>query len=599
MESQVLDFRRAMAAIGRRWVVLLIPILGGMGVGAFVIVVSTPTYRARARVLLPPSTVDSKGNDLRDPKTEAYIIASPQVLEPAGKYLKPPRTAQALRSQIHVRAVSSQIEEVAADAPSPNEAVAVANAVARASVAANDRAASGTGDLSTSFLTDQVSHLNEQIRTLNDQITGDTATLKKLSPADAQREASVIDSLRSQEASLTQQLIAIQGRIADAQLSTQLTRQGTRLLQPASPPRQPQGLRPPLLLGAGALGGLLAGAVLILALEQGDRRLRLRDEIAVAAGAPVLASLSVSKSTSERACRDTLERWQPGVVENEGLRQTFTRLDLAAGSAANLVVVTVAGDTAAGLLALELACYAARTSRTAFIFGAHHPSTATLRAACLAVATAGAMRPGLVVYGAGDDEPVDLGGFDLIVTSIVAEPGPLTLPTWNRRTVVTLAVSSGTVTGRALEGVSLSCLEADQPAVGVFLANPADDDPTTGRTFPRPEPSIEQLALNRGPRDVTLALNAGSGTNADANDESAAQASAAAKARAAAAAFASLKAARAAEEAAQSGDTAIGDDPEGTKADVQPMAGGATAPATRAGMARRGHYRSRRRARSR
>ncbi|MDP9075519.1 MAG: hypothetical protein M3N98_15405, partial [Actinomycetota bacterium] len=517
-------------------------VLLGVGVGAGTVLLSSPVYRARARVLLPPSTVDAKGNDLRDPKTEAYIIASSQILDPAGKSLKPPMTVQELRPMIHVRAVSTQIEEVAADAPSASEAARVANAVAEAYVAANDRAASGSGDLSTSFLTDQVTHLNEQIGALNDQIIGDTAALKGLSRPDTQRQASVIDSLRSQEASLTEQLIAIQSRIADAQLSTQLARQGTRLLQQASAPADRQGPSQPLRLAAGGLGGLLLGAVMVLGIEQADRRLRHRDEIAAAAGAPVLASLDVPRSPSEQTCRDVLERRDPSIVDSLVLQQAFVWLGFAAGSPSHLIIVSLPADAGGALLSLQLACHAARSRRTAFIFGNHNTTNASLRAACLTVAASGSMRAGMRVFGAGDDAPTELDGFDLIVTSIVSNPGPLVLPTWDRHTVATLAVSSGAATHRRLEAMALACQQADQVVAGVFVANPTSDDHTTGRLGPPSQPTVEQLALPPG--------RSGPAFRANSVDDEAADDGTVTRARAAAEAFARLKAARAADEEA-------------------------------------------------
>lgn len=506
MEYQILDIRHVLAAIGRRLGVVVTFFLLGVVVGVVLLFVSPPTYQARARVLLPPSAVDAQGNELRDPKTEAIIITSPEILTPVGQSLSPPISAQALAKRVSVKSISNQIEEVAVDAPSAGEAARLANAIARAYIASNNNAASGAANLSTSVLSTELNSLNQQILTLDAQIARDNATLTGLAPAAEQQEASVIDSLRSQEASLVEQQVTIQSNIANAQLSIQLSRQGTQLLQPATAPSTPIRPRPLLILSVGPLLGLIIGAIAAFAVEQGDRRLRLRDEIAMVAGAPVLASLVVPRSAGVEDGRAQLARWQPTVVDNLALRQAFDRLDLLGGTPANLLVVTLAGDTAAPVLSLLLACFASeRPTPTAFIFGTRHESNASLRATCRAIAAAGApLREHLVVYGAGADQPVDLDAAELSVTLIVADPGPIILPTWDRRTVTVIALSSGLVTGERLQAVVAACIEAGLPVAGVFLANPDTSDPTTGRGDP-------SLALGPGRRGVAWAAVAASG----------------------------------------------------------------------------------------
>ena len=78
----------------------------------------------------------------------------------------------------------------------------------------------------------------------------------------------------------------------------------------------------------GALIGAVAGSIGVLAKARGDRRLRLRDEIADAVGLPVLASVSSYRATDVSDWAYLLEHYSPTAVEAWSLRKTLHHLGL-------------------------------------------------------------------------------------------------------------------------------------------------------------------------------------------------------------------------------------------------------------------------------
>ena len=85
------------------------------------------------------------------------------------------------------------------------------------------------------------------------------------------------------------------------------------------------------LATAGGLGlgaGALIGAVVALALGRSDRRLRERDELADAIGAPVVASVAAGHPSDPAGWTKLLDEYEPGVVHAWSLRRALNQLGL-------------------------------------------------------------------------------------------------------------------------------------------------------------------------------------------------------------------------------------------------------------------------------
>jgi len=503
--AQVVNLRGVLRGLRRRrQIVLGFFLIAVIGAGLFV-VVSPTTYVAKASVVLPPSPIDAQGNQTRNIATEVQIVEGSGVLGPAAQTVQPAITLSALRQAISVRGVTSQVLQISVHSGNASRAAQLANAVATSYVAYADDTATDQSNATAAAYAQEVGQLNQQVQSLDQQISTGTAALAGLSSAEAQQREAAIDSLRSDELTLAEDLNQDQTQIADAQLQAQLNRQGTQVLQPALVPSSPASPQPLLDVAAAALAGLLLGGIVALALENGDHRLRTRDAISAATDAPVLASLQVKDLARGEQGQDFVDQWEPTVVETYALVQASTRL---AGGAPmeNLVIVALDGDPAAEVLTFELAVFATLGgAETSLVFASRDDAGAALRSACDAIAPDGqGLRSGLTVFGAGAALDLDqLDDADLIFTLVVADAGPIVLPTWDRPTRVALAVSAGRFTADALEAVAAACLDQGMSLSGIFVANPDPTDRSSGQRSAVPATEIGHDV------DVTVSVRPG------------------------------------------------------------------------------------------
>jgi capsular polysaccharide biosynthesis protein len=502
--EQALDLWHILHGVRRRWRVAIGLLVVGLSTGVLLTWFQAPAYVARSLVLLPP-VMDQKGNPVGRIETETLIVRSAEILDRAGKTFRPPVTSRALRDRISAQGLTPDVLEVRAEAGRPVDAKRLADAVVNEYVAYSNRSSTAEASANIALLQGQAHDLEQRVRDLESDILATTARLAGLdqSSAEGLRQAALLDSMRSAQAEASRQLAIANGRLADARLSD-FGRRGTRVLQPAEVPKEASRPRPFWNIGASGLIGLVAGTVLALALDRNDGRLRRREAIAAAVGAPVVASLNVPRRVSAAKCRVLVGRWQPSPVEALALRQAFYRIGVADGPPpVNVVIVTLPGDRVAPLIALQLAAFAAvyQTS-TAILIASAHATTAELRSLC----SSRPARPYLSMHDATKSvDAVPLHAVDLSITIVVPGDGSLKLPTLGRRTLTALAVSSGFGTPEALAAAALACGDAVHPIRGVFVANPDPGDRTTGWTG---------VAARRDPVNVNGARNRGLSTDA-------------------------------------------------------------------------------------
>ncbi|MDQ3895965.1 MAG: hypothetical protein M3326_01735 [Actinomycetota bacterium] len=437
-------------------------------------------------MLLPPSALDATGRPLRNVATERRIAASAEVLRRAGEALNPPVPASRLVTRVTVNAIGSDILDIGAQAPSPREAVKLADAVAKEYVNFSETATAEQADTSIALLKDTATALQNQIETLTADIAAGSARLAGLpqgSPQAAQ-QAALLDSQRAAQVDANRQLSALNTRVADARLNAELSRRGLRVLEPAGTPDEPWRRQAVITVGVGGAGGLLVGAMLAIYLGQGDRRLRSRDDVARAAGVPVLASLAVHPPKRVEHWRKLLQRWTPSASERLVLRQAITRLgEPHKEIPSDVAVVTLPGDMAALALAVQLAGFSADFGiPTSLVLILPDRSGARLRSACVVASKHGAeARPHLwVVDGTNGTDTTDTRGADLTITVTALDGDTLSIPNRGLRTTTVLAVSSGFATSDALAAAVLACEDGEQRVAGLLLANPEPDDYTTG-----------------------------------------------------------------------------------------------------------------------
>jgi capsular polysaccharide biosynthesis protein len=253
------------------------------------------------------------------------------------------------------------------------------------------------------------------------------------------------------------------------------------------------------LAALGLLAGVVLGVIVVVAIGQGERRLRERDEIAGAVGAPVLASVPVVHPSGTAGWVRLLEAYEPGVVHAWSLRKALRHVGVrdgrpGSGGGVCLAVVSLSADRRALAVGPQLAVYAASLGvPTTLVIGPQQDPdvTAALVAACTTVA-AGSRQPGSLQFAVGDyPDAARLAGGGLAVVVAVADsrnPRLAAVPA----TATVLGVSAGAATAEQLARVALSLTSAGADISGILVADPDPGDRTTGRML--------QLGQPAGPR---------------------------------------------------------------------------------------------------
>ena len=491
MNEQPLDLRASLQEIWRRrLLVIVVAALCGLG-GIVYGFLKPANVTASALVLLPASTASGSNNSGNSGNsgaavgsginTQAVIARSTPVLSAAGAKVSPALGASAVQKLVTVSPLSSQILQIQAQARQSRGAVQLANAVASSYVdyigqlEANS-AGPGVADLKkeSATFTKQLKDLQGQINTITARITSEGAA-----SAAGQRDVVLLGSLQSEQDQVSLQLNSVTNQIASAQLAAKSTENTTRIFQSAT--AQPKSAYA-LPIEAGIIGfalGLLGASIFVLIRLQRGHRLRHRDEIARAAGAPVIASLDAPSCTNASAWRELLES-QPRATNEWALRHLLQSLRNTGGKefVRHVRVISFAGDTAALTTGPRLALQAA-TSGTSTVLIAEDAlesedrSLVSLWAAFTGAEPLGGGLPiTLGLKDFGDDPPqllVSIVVFDG-KSDISARPGTVNL----------LSISSNVVTADELAHLALKAFDGGSTLEGVVVVNPEPTDNTSG-----------------------------------------------------------------------------------------------------------------------
>ncbi len=434
---------------------------------------------AVALVLLPPSAALTSGAPANDTHTDAVIADSTPVLAAAGTKVTPPVGVTQLRTLVAVRALSGQILQVQARAPQSAYAEQLANAVASSYVRYSAQLAATSAGPEVSALQQQSAQLTKQVNDLQTQIGMVSACIASEPSGSSAglQDANLLSSLQNEQSQLSQELNSVTSQISAAQLASSSAANTTRILQTAVavPPN-----RYGFTAMAGIIGlaiGFFASAVIVLLRAQRDRRLRLRDEIARAAGAPVIGSIEAPSCTSPTAWRALLSS-PPRATTEWGLRNLLRTLPKDDGQPGVVRVTSFLGDVPALSVGPRLALHAAASGMPAALViedvQAHDDhSLAMLRAAFTGAEPLGQGLPFTVGPDAtGLDTP------QLTVSIVVFDGESTTLQ--SSHSTHLLSISSDFVTADELAQLALQAADAGSGLDGVVVVNPDPSDSTSG-----------------------------------------------------------------------------------------------------------------------
>jgi capsular exopolysaccharide synthesis family protein len=277
------DLRREVRVLwAHRWLVVTTAAIL-IGLAAAYTFLRTPIYTATATVFIKPTGISSSdlaGADigkLISPETEVAIATSEEVALKAKQKLGSDATTETLLKHVSVNVpIGSQIMEINYSDPMKQKAADGANAFAAAYL--DYREGQADDDVAV-----QQKEIETQINDVRDQITETNAQLNAASTGSTEaRDANAkLDSLDSQMGLLTAKQLETFGINTDP----------GDVVSPAIPPTAPSSPNHELDLALGLFLGLFAGVGLAFLKHRTDNRLRERQQLEVALGAPVLSMI--------------------------------------------------------------------------------------------------------------------------------------------------------------------------------------------------------------------------------------------------------------------------------------------------------------------
>lgn len=385
-------------------------IVAAFAAGAFAFAYAEPaTYRATSKVVVQPvlqlSTSTSTIGGLGEPslpadiETESEIAGSALVASAVLRHLpdgvlgssQVPASPDELADSIATDAVTDDLLEITASAPTPELSALIANAVAEQYLARRTDAAARTRDALIHGLSGRIVRLERSVERLDRRIIetatrpvvaapitqGAASSSASRSVSAAERKAE-LDQLREERDQSIVQLGTLRARYEDLLTIPAGSIGGGQVVQRAVPPEAPAFPQPIRIAAVALVIGAIVAVAVALLLERIQDRVRTRDDAAEAAGAPVLAAIVGRRRRRGRVqlAADT----DPSGTEAQAFRTLRTKL-VAHGLGSDvrsLLVAPVEGRTVDRVVAELAATVAAIGYRvlalSAFVRGSRLPA---------------------------------------------------------------------------------------------------------------------------------------------------------------------------------------------------------------------------------
>jgi len=285
MERQELDIRTLWQALRRSWTTFLFAFLACVALAGVIAVITPKKYQSSSSVILRRSN-DGGNTPAGAMATEVAIAHSVPVATRVQKALNLNEPVEQFLKRYNAVARTDDVLVFEATAPSSEEAVAMADTLANEFLIYRREQDTQQVDVLRQSLSGRITQLQSDIADLDKQIAAAGST----TPANGATSATASRLLESRQ-TLVSELGTLQGQISTAELQATISGEGSKVVEPASPPPGPvqPNVRFNLLLGI--LGGLAVGVAIVVVRELASSKLRNRHDIAVAAGASVLRSI--------------------------------------------------------------------------------------------------------------------------------------------------------------------------------------------------------------------------------------------------------------------------------------------------------------------
>ena len=463
MSEQTLDVGRVLWLVRRRRAVVAACVLVGALVPTIVMLWRPTSYTSTSLVLVPTpsggsSSGGSSGGSVNSNVTDSAIAQSSAVLTAAAARVAPHVTLQQAQKRVSVAPLSTNLVQVTATGSSPGAAEALANAVADRLVVFVTSSNVSDGSSVIAGLEAQAAALTTQVNKYDQEIKLEEAAIEGYKPNSpvAQADTQFLGSLTTAQSNASLQLQSVNSQIAAAKLDSAATNGGTEVIQHASSAAGPSLLSRLLPIVLGAALGLLIGGVFVV-VRQRKSNLMTRDEIATAAGVPVVLSSAVERLNKSSDWLCLLREHQPSETELWNVRKVLSYLDVPEVGQRVLTVITLAEDTASmAAVAYFAVAAAAMDIPTSLVLTSDDSGSGGLRDACdLLTARKETARQRLRLFKGS--APVDEAESALAMISIVLNPDQPKVPAFMARGMVFLALSAGFVDEEQLARNSDGC----------------------------------------------------------------------------------------------------------------------------------------------
>ena len=285
------------AAVRRRaWLWCLFAIVGLL-IGSALYKEFPPAYQASTSVLITD-------NPNQDPmiaiQTDISLAQSSTVAGRVAQQLGLNQTVNSLLAAYNVTAVTDQVLHITVGAPSSNAAVSRASAITTQFLKFHGEYAQTQQRQLAAELGRQVSQAQQSLNSINQQISQVSAE-----PSSSSRQAK-LKSLQAQRDDATNSLAQVQqyatSTLAAGKTITNSIVNNSQVLDPAAAIPHSRLKGAALYVAGGLFGGLAAGIGIVIVMALMSDRLRRRDDIAAAIGAPVRLSVGALNR----------RRWLPG-----------------------------------------------------------------------------------------------------------------------------------------------------------------------------------------------------------------------------------------------------------------------------------------------
>jgi capsular polysaccharide biosynthesis protein len=329
--------------------------VAGFLIGAAVYVASPPTYQASTTLFLTVGPESVPGTAIQN---DQAIVQSRAVAGLVVHKLRLPESVSGFLGSYAATPVTDRVLRITVNAPSGDEAVSRANWLAKEFLGYRAEQLKIQQNLFFSGLDQQVTQAQQQLDAINGRISQLRAQHQ------LPKQQAELSSLRTQQNQAANTLSALQNSIYSAKASTrELTTQevnNSQVLDAAAAIRPPSRLKHMLLYAAiGLVAGLALSLAIVVIRALISDRLRRRDDVAQALGAPVRLSVGTVR----------LSRWLPGkhglaAAQDTNIRRIVACLGRAvpthARGAPALAIVPVDGLQVAALSLVSLAVSCAR-----------------------------------------------------------------------------------------------------------------------------------------------------------------------------------------------------------------------------------------------